>query len=123
MKIKSILRLVAASSVNTLIGFIVMGILYKLTENPLLTLILSAALGYIYSIYSYNAIGFARGTRQPPYGRYMVVFGSGLAMNAVLTNIGLNLTRNFLLIQFLVLPAVISFQWLASYFWAFRRED
>jgi len=119
---KRILRLAAASSLNTTMGVGTIGILYELTKRPYIALTMSAFLGYIYSIYSYNAIGFERGASRPPYKRYFIVYASGLAANTMLTQVGLHITGNFLAIQLFVLPLVVSLQWLASCLWAFRSQ-
>jgi hypothetical protein len=119
---RQLIRLVATSGINTLLGVLAMIAIYKLTRAPFLTILLSALAGYTYSIYSYNIVGFARGLTRPPYKRYMVVYSSSVVINLLLTRVGMSITGNFFLVQAIVLPSVVGLQWIASYFWAFRRQ-
>lgn len=120
---KRLVHLGAASTLNTILGLAIISLLYKATNSPFAAIGISATIGYLYSIYSYNAIGFGRGLSRPPYKKYMIVYVSAFAINVSLTKVGLRLTDSFFLVQAFVLPTVVCMQWIASYFWAFRIQD
>ena len=115
-------RYTLASLANTAAGTAVILILYKITTSPAATLITSAIAGYIYSIISYHRLAFRGKRKNPPFLRYGLVYGSGLAINGTVTWIVVSLTGSFFQAQLVAVPIVICLQWVASRYWAFRSD-
>jgi hypothetical protein len=111
-----------ASGINTAIGALLIGATYHATGSAQATIILSTLLGYLYSLASYNHIAFKERRRHPPYFRYAVVYASALALNAFITWEVMQASKSFLTAQFFAIPTVVSLQWMASRFWAFRSR-
>jgi putative flippase GtrA len=115
-------RYALASGVNTVIGILLIAALYHATGSAHVTIILSAMLGYLYSLLSYNHIAFKSRERRLPYVRYAVVYASALTLNALITQAVMLSSKSFLTAQIIAIPTVIILQWMASRFWVFRSR-
>ena len=115
-------RYAIASAINTLLGIAIITALYTVTHSPSQTLIISSLFGYLYSLATYHRIAFLCAQRRPPFLRYAIVYGSALGLNALITWLMMTLTGSFLMSQLVAIPTVVSLQWAASRFWAFRSR-
>jgi hypothetical protein len=115
-------RYVAAAAINTLLGIVVIAVVYTITNKPYETIAISAALGYCYSLTTYHNIAFYRRTGRPPFLRYAVVYLTAFILNSGLTTIALMIYPRFIAVQFAVIPLVVLLQWFASNFWAFKPK-
>lgn len=112
----------SASVLNTLLGVAIIFVLYRLTDAPYITLVLSSLIGYIYSICSYHYIAFSGKGRKPPYKRYALTYFTALGLNTGITSILMLVTRDFMVIQAIVLPIIVGLQWLAANYWVFKPD-
>jgi hypothetical protein len=120
IKQNSIYRYLLASGINTALGITIIATLYRVTRSAQTTLLLSTLLGYLYSLASYNRIAFRSERGHPPYLRYALVYASALTLNALITWQIMRATGSFIISQLVSMPTVLSLQWAASRFWAFR---
>jgi hypothetical protein len=111
-----------AAALNTLIGILVIAVVYNFTSSPYVTIALSSVIGYSYSLATYHNIAFNRRTIRPPYIRYGVVYLTAFILNSSLTTVGLKVYPHFISIQIVVIPLVVVLQWFASNFWAFNPK-
>lgn len=117
-----IAKYLSASAINTLLGILIIYLIYFFTKAPFLTLLLSATLGYLYSILSYHFIAFDGKGRSLPYKRYAITYFSGLMLNSAATSALLPVLHNFVHVQLFVVPFVVILQWFTSSFWVFKRN-
>ena len=115
-------KYVFAGTINTAIGVAVIMVAFRLTQNPIITIGISASLGYLYSLLTYHYLAFDGKGLRPPYKRYAIIFGSAFILNAGSTTILLKHINSFVSVQILILPLIIIGQWVASKFWVFKKQ-
>ena len=116
-------KYVFAGTINTAIGLAVIMVAFWLTQSPIITIGISASLGYLYSLLTYHYLAFDGKGMRPPYKRYAIIFGSAFILNAGTTAILLKHVHGFISAQILILPLIITGQWAASKFWAFKVRN
>lgn len=117
-----ILAYLKASVLNTLLGVISLWLIFRITNNDLITIFLATFIGYFYSIYNYNRIGFKRKER-PPYKRFAIAYFVTFTLNYSLTLLLTPFLHEFYIVQLIVVPLVALIQWIILNLWAFRRHD
>ena len=112
----------SASIVNTLTGIAIIAAIFHLTHNPYTTILLSAALGYVYSLITYHYIAFDGKGLKPPYKRYAIIYGSAYLINTFLTKALMHYMHSFLYTQIITIPVVAILQFVAARLWGFRKN-
>ena len=120
--LRAFVRYAVAAAINTLIGLIVIAVVYTVTKKPYITIAMSAFIGYGYSLITYHNIAFYRRMGRPPYMRYAVVYFTAYILNSGLTMVGLKIIPHFIAVQIVVIPLVVVLQWFASSFWVFNPK-
>ena len=119
-RFEALRKYASAALINTSVGLLLIGLLYRWTASPMLTISISTLLGYAYSLATYHTIAFPGQRRSPPYLRYGVIYGLSLGLNSGLTLAVLAIKSSFWLAQLVALPIVVGVQWFGLNRWAFR---
>ena len=123
LKFNNLKKYFLASLINTIIGILMIMIVYELTSQKYLTIFVCCLIGYFYSIITYHFIAFPGKLIHPPYRKYSLTYSSSFLLNGLLTRLGNLITEQFLLIQLFVIPIVVIIQWLASNLWVFNSKE
>lgn len=122
LRLRNLKKYFIASLINTVIGVILIILIYKITNLKLITIGICSLLGYFYSILTYHRIAFKGKLSKPPYTKYAVTYISSFLLNSTFTRIGEKFLDQFLLVQLFVVPLVVFIQWIASNLWVFKSK-
>jgi hypothetical protein len=111
-----------ASILNTLLGASNLWLIFYLTKNYFITIFLATFIGYFYSLFNFNRIGFKRKGLRPPYKRFAVAYSITFTLNYSLTLILISNLKDFYIVQLIVVPLVAIIQWLVLNLWTFRKK-
>lgn len=117
-----IYKYASASLFNTILGIGIIAAIFHVTHNPYATILISAVLGYIYSLITYHYIAFDGKGLKPPYARYAIIYGSAYFLNTFLTKGLMEYTHSFLYTQIIIIPLVATLQYVAARLWGFRKN-
>ena len=112
----------SASLFNTIVGIGIIAAIFHLTHNPYATILISAVLGYVYSLITYHYIAFDGKGLKPPYLRYAIIYTSAYLLNTLLTKALMASLQSFLYTQIIIIPIVAILQWIAARLWGFRKN-